>query len=65
MVKDDNINISIYNSLGEKVTQLEDNLIISGEHNYTWNTGNIANGIYYISLTNGKGVISYKLIVNK
>ena len=47
------VKLSIYNSLGETVTVLTDEILPAGNHEYLWNAVNIASGVYYYRLESG------------
>ena len=42
-----NINLSIYNSLGEKVETLTNQFLEAGYHKIEWRANNYSSGVYY------------------
>jgi len=44
------VNVSVFNTLGQKVSVLIDEKKKAGEHELTWNARDLASGIYYIIL---------------
>jgi len=42
-----NVNLTIYNLLGEKVAVLADGRFNAGEHSVNWNAANQTSGVYY------------------
>ena len=44
------VNITIYNLLGEKVSNLLNKNVGGGYHEMTWNAANVPSGIYLISV---------------
>ena len=57
------VGISVYNSLGQKVTALVESNLYSGSYNYELNTSTFNKGIYFIELSvNGK-TQSKKLLI--
>jgi len=44
---DTRVNITIYNMKGEKITTLSDQLYNYGSHEITWNSQNLASGLYF------------------
>jgi aryl-phospho-beta-D-glucosidase BglC (GH1 family) len=47
------IKIKIYNSMGSIIKTLDNILLDPGFHDIEWNTNDLSQGIYFISLTNG------------
>ena len=50
-----NINIEVYNAVGQKVTTIFTGEIVSGTNEFTTSLEALANGIYYIKI-NGDSV---------
>jgi hypothetical protein len=44
------VRLSVYNTLGEKVTELVNQSLAPGEYNVTWNAGNLSTGVYFYKL---------------
>jgi hypothetical protein len=49
-----NVRLSVYNSLGEKVAELVNSALNSGQYQYQWNAGNLASGVYIYELKTDK-----------
>ena len=45
------VNLEIYNSLGEKISNLVSGEMSAGNYKYEWNTPNLPSGIYFYTLT--------------
>lgn len=46
-----NVNITIYNALGERITEFEQGIKEAGNHDIIWQPNNQASGIYFCTLT--------------
>ena len=57
--------LSIYNSLGQQVSIIVDDVLSEGVHSYSWDASNQANGLYTCSLKIDKQLITNKMIVIK
>jgi agmatine/peptidylarginine deiminase len=44
------LSLEIYNSLGERVVILNDNILRSGSHSFRWNADAVGSGIYFYTL---------------
>lgn len=60
-----NVNLIIYNSLGQKVTELLNRKQKAGVYNYRFNASNLASGIYFYRITAGKFTSVKKMILLK
>ena len=60
-----NVTLSIYNMLGEKVTELVNESLSAGRHSYQWNAQNVATGIYIYELRTDKFASIKKMILIK
>jgi hypothetical protein len=60
-----NVNLSIYNVLGEKVAVLINNALTAGKYRYQWNAENFTSGIYIYELRTDKFVSFKKMILMK
>ncbi len=58
-----NVQLEIYNMLGQKISTLESNYLESGMHKYPLSSNSLNQGIYFIHLTSGKKVATKKFIV--
>ena len=59
------VTISIYNSLGQKITDLIKGNYSRGSHSVTWDADKFASGIYYYSLKTGSNTFYKKMILLK
>ena len=64
------VNLAIYNMLGQQVKVLANTLLNAGTHNYTWDgrdeLGNsVSTGVYLYTLTGGKQTITKKMALMK
>jgi hypothetical protein len=60
------LSISIFNSTGQEVIQLADNIAsVRGEHMFEFNTSNLPGGIYHCMVSTGDQKISKKIVVIK
>ena len=60
-----NVNLSIYNALGEKVAELVNTALTAGNYRYQWNAQNLATGMYIYELRTEKFVSFKKMILMK
>jgi hypothetical protein len=63
--EDADIQLNVYNITGERGAALYNGFMTSGEHQVTFNAGNLASGIYLVSLYNGKEISTVKLMLMK
>ncbi|MDY0083500.1 MAG: zinc-dependent metalloprotease family protein, partial [Ignavibacteriaceae bacterium] len=59
------VNLSIYNTLGEKLAELVNTDLAAGYYNFQWNAENIASGIYIYQLKTNKFVSVKKMLLLK
>lgn len=60
-----NVNLSIYDVTGKQITQLFNGQQSSGAHQATWLANDVANGIYFYTMTIDGKVASGKIVLNK
>jgi hypothetical protein len=60
-----NVEISIFNSLGEKVTTLVSEFKEAGNFEVQWNASNLSSGIYFYKMTAGEFLSIQKMILMK
>ncbi len=60
-----NVKLSIYNMLGEKVTELVNTALVAGKYSYQWNAQNVATGMYIYELRTDKFVSVKKMVLLK
>jgi hypothetical protein len=59
------VKLTIYNILGEKVTELVNTSLKAGKYQYQWNAGNFATGMYIYELRTDKFVSVKKMLLLK
>ena len=59
------VTLTIYNALGQKVTELVNGKLEAGKYNYEWNAKNAATGMYIYELRAGKFVSIKKMMLLK
>ena len=59
------VKLTIYNVLGEKITELVNGYQSAGNHSYQFNANNLSSGIYFYSLQTGNLVQTKKMILLK
>lgn len=59
------VNISVYNNVGMKITELENSNREAGSHQLEWNAENLNSGVYFLEIKSGGGVLSRKMILIK
>ena len=60
-----NVQLSIYNTLGEKVAELVNTTLVAGKYQYQWNAQNVATGMYIYELRTDKFVSVKKMLLLK
>jgi hypothetical protein len=60
-----NVKLTIYNALGEKVAELVNTALVAGKYSYQWNVQDIATGMYVYELRTDKFVAVKKMILIK
>ncbi len=59
------ISANVYDVTGKLVmSPVQNQAVINGENNFSFNTADLQNGIYFVTLSNAKGKETVKLIVN-
>jgi exonuclease III len=61
----DNVRLTIYSILGEKVAELVNTSLVAGKYSYQWNAKNYSSGIYIYELRTDKFVSVKKMILMK
>ncbi|MEG2177615.1 MAG: T9SS type A sorting domain-containing protein [Bacteroidales bacterium] len=56
------VNLSIYNSLGQKINSVFDGNLSSGAHEFSWNGSQVKAGIYFAVLNNNGKISSFKMV---
>ena len=56
------IQLTVYNSIGEKVYRAEDNMKSQGRHTFTWSPVSLPVGLYYAVLRSKEGVSVVKMV---
>jgi hypothetical protein len=57
-----NVQLTIYNTIGVVVYEVEDRLMPVGKHTFTWSTESLPEGLYYGVLRSEEGVSVVKMI---
>jgi hypothetical protein len=60
-----NVTLTIYNALGQRVAELVNSKMESGKYSYVWNAGDVATGLYIYELRTDKFVSVKKMVVLK
>jgi hypothetical protein len=60
-----NVNLEIYNLLGQKVATLVDGWTDAGRHSVNWDASSYSSGIYFYKLTVGDKVFTRRMILLK
>ncbi|RKY99289.1 MAG: hypothetical protein DRQ13_02570, partial [Ignavibacteriae bacterium] len=60
-----NVTLIIYNTLGQKVTELVNTELEAGNYSYQWDAGNVATGMYIYELRTDKFVSVKKMVLMK
>jgi hypothetical protein len=63
--EDAEVSVTIYNSLGQKVSELVNGSLKAGFYNYTWNSENNASGIYIYQLRTNNYLSTKKMLLVK
>ncbi len=60
------VQLDVFDILGRKVAALINNERMNpGKHTFLWNASNLGSGVYYIRLTNGREISTYKVSLIK
>ncbi|MBD3234346.1 MAG: DUF362 domain-containing protein, partial [candidate division Zixibacteria bacterium] len=59
------IEVSIYNSLGQKLATLHNGRIEAGKHSLSWDAGRFSSGVYFAKLHIGNRILSRKMTLLK
>jgi chitinase len=59
------VELNIYNVIGEKVATLVDQNLSAGLHNVSWDASNMPSGVYLYRLSAGKNVMVKKMVLSK
>ena len=60
-----NVNLTIFNILGEEVVTLHSGSLYSGSHTYQWDASQYAGGVYFYRLEAGEYVETRKIVLLK
>lgn len=63
--KSSNVELSIYNMLGEKVKTIASGIMNAGEHKVSFNAANLSSGVYFYKLTTESNSSIKKMILMK
>ena len=59
------VNLAVYNSLGEEVITLVNDVVASGKHSVIFNASNLTSGIYFVRMESGSFVSTRKITLLK
>ena len=59
------LNVAIYNILGQKVAQLYDGYQSYGDHSLFWDASSISSGVYYVSIGLNGQIENNKVVLVK
>ncbi len=59
------VKLTIYNGLGERITELVNSSLKAGKYSYQWNARNVATGMYIYELRTDKFVSVKKMLLLK
>jgi len=60
------ISANVYDITGKLVlSPVQNETLLNGENNFSFNTSELQNGVYFVTLNNANGKETVKLIVNK
>ena len=60
-----NVNVSVYNLMGQQVDVIHNGLLSSGYTSLTWNASNLPSGMYIVKATSNTYTTSQKLMLLK
>ena len=59
------VNLSIFNMLGQEVITLVDEVRAAGSYSETWNASDVASGVYFYKLTADDLTLTKKMVLLK
>ena len=59
------VTLTIYNTLGQKITELVNTKLEAGNYSYRWDAGNVTTGMYIYELRTDKFVSAMKMLLMK
>ena len=65
IIKSEHVTITIYNSIGQSVSQLVNQVLPAGNHVVRWNAENFASGVYFYRIQTNSFTASKKMILLK
>ncbi|MBD3233391.1 MAG: T9SS type A sorting domain-containing protein, partial [candidate division Zixibacteria bacterium] len=60
-----NVNLEVYNLMGQKVATLVDGHKEAGQHSVNWNAADQASGVYFYKLSAGEKVFTQRVTLLK
>ena len=60
-----NVNLDIFNLMGQKVATLVNGNMEAGQHTVTWDAANFSSGIYFYKLTAGENTVTKRMALLK
>lgn len=61
----ENVNLELFNSLGQKVYGANQGIISAGQHSLVMNVGQFEQGVYFIRLTTDNATVVKKLVIQR
>jgi len=65
IAKASNVQLSVYNLIGQRVATLVDKRQSAGSHSIEWNASSVSSGIYFYKIVVGQNVLSKKMVLIK
>jgi formylglycine-generating enzyme required for sulfatase activity len=65
LAHESNVNLSVYNLMGQEVEVLINDNLQAGNHNINWDASNYSSGIYFYKLTTGEKVLTKEMVLIK
>ncbi len=65
LTKSSYVTLKVYNIKGELIETLISGNVLAGSHSYEWKPENVASGVYFCRLSDGKKTVTQKLILLK
>lgn len=59
------VRLTIYNALGREIQVLEDGILGSGRHEFTFEATHLPSGVYYVRLQSGQEMRSKPLVITR